>query len=357
MTQRRAFIKAMLTSAIATSLFTNISNANAATKTNIDSDAKPQIKPKRLKAGDTIGLITPSSNTWENEEIHFAIDVLKSFGFKVKQGKYIFERNAYLAGNDKDRAWDVNNMFEDKSVDGIFCLRGGYGSPRILPYLNYELIAKNPKALIGYSDITALLNAINARTGLITFHGPIAKQNFSEYTLKNFKDILFNPKANIDLGTPPLFERKEGQAEKDNRLTLINTGVAHGQLIGGNLSLMVKLIGTPFEPDYANKILFLEDVEEAPYRVDGMLTHLKISGRLDKLAGIVFGKCTDCVASSGNSLSIEEVIKDRLGDLNIPVLKGLMIGHIDDIATIPVGAMAKLDATNKRLILTETAVS
>lgn len=356
MTKRRAFIKAIIASAVTTSLLPSLARANTTSKANTNLAITPQIKPKRLKAGNTIGLITPSSNTWEDEEIHFAIDVLKSFGFKVKQGKHIFERNGYLAGSDKNRAWDVNNMFEDITVDGIFCLRGGYGSPRILPYLDYELIKNNPKAFIGYSDITALLNAINARTGLITFHGPIAKQNFSDYTLQSFKDILFTPKANIDLATPPFFEAKEGQAEQDNRITLINQGVAHGQLIGGNLSLMVKLIGTPFEPDYTNKILFLEDVEEAPYRVDGMLTHLKIAGRLNKLAGIVFGKCTDCTATS-NSLSIEEVIKDRLGDLNIPVLKGLMIGHIDDISTIPVGATATLDATNKRLILTETAVS
>ncbi len=353
MTPRRTFIKAMISSAIAASFLPNITNA--ATVDKADLGINPQIKPKRLKAGDTIGLITPSSNTWEDEEIHFAADVLKSFGFKVKKGKYIFERNGYLAGKDKDRAWDINDMFQNKDIDGIFCLRGGYGSPRILPYLDYELIAKNPKVLIGYSDITALLNAIYARTGLITFHGPIAKQNFTEYTLQSFKKILFTPQANVDLASPPIFEAKEGQAEKDNRVTLINKGLAHGQLIGGNLSLMVKLIGTPFEPDYTNKILFLEDVEEAPYRIDGMLTHLKISGRLSKLSGIVFGKCTDCSAT-GNSLSIEEVIKDRLGDLNIPVLKGLMIGHIDDISTIPIGAMSTLDANNKKLTLTETAV-
>ena len=352
MIERRSFIKAIISSAVAASLLPNIVNADEKSSMNSHSI----IKPKRLKVGDTIGLIAPSSNTWEDQEIHFAIDVLKSFGFKVKQGKYIFQRNGYLAGSDKERAWDINNMFQDKNVDGIFCLRGGYGSPRILPYLNYDLIAENPKAFIGYSDITALLNAIYARTGLVTFHGPIAKQNFSEYTLKGFKDILFTPKANIHLGTPPLFEPKEGRAEKNNRLTLITEGKAQGRLIGGNLSLMVKLVGTPFEPDYSGKILFLEDVEEAPYRIDGMLTHLKISGRLNKLAGIAFGKCTDCSAS-GDSLSIEEVIKDRLGDLNIPVLKGVMIGHIDDMSTIPVGAMATLDATNKQLILTETAVS
>ncbi|GHF83359.1 S66 peptidase family protein [Thalassotalea marina] len=352
MSNRRAFIKALISTAIATSFLPQVVSASETNNTNSNSP----IKPKRLKAGDTIGLIAPSSNTWEDEEIYFAIDVLKSFGFKVKKGKYLFERRAYLAGNDKDRAWDINNMFKDKEVDGIFCLRGGYGSPRILPYLDYDAIAANPKAFIGYSDVTALLNAIYARTGLVTFHGPIARQNFSEYTLKSFKEILFSPKANIDLGTPPLFEAREGQADDKNRLTLVAAGQAQGRLIGGNLSLMVKLVGTPFEPDYQGKILFLEDVEEAPYRIDGMLTHLKISGRLNQLAGIVFGKCTDCTAK-GDSLSIEEVIKDRLGDLNIPVLKGVMIGHIDDMSTIPVGAMARLDATNKKLVLTETSVT
>lgn len=348
-TNRRSFIKASIAAAVTSNFMTASSLATAA-------NSGPNIKPKRLKSGDTIGLIAPGSNAQEDEEIHFAIDVLRSFGFKVKQGKHLFDRKGYLAGEDKDRAADLNQMFADKDVDGIYCLRGGYGSPRVLPYLDYPSIAKNPKALIGYSDITALLNAIYAKTGLITFHGPIAKQNFTEYTLNNFKKILFTPKANIELAKPPLFEAKEGQAEQDNRLTTISPGKASGRLIGGNLSLMVKLVGTPYEPDYKNRILFLEDVEEQPYRIDGMLTHLLIAGKLNQLAGIVFGKCTDCEASI-QSLSIEQVIRDRLGNLNIPVLKGVMIGHIDDIATIPVGALATLDASRKILTLNETAVS
>lgn len=354
MTKRRAFLKALITSTVATGFLATAQSREY----KLTSANSPSIKkPKRLKSGNTIGLIAPGSNAWEDEEIHFAMDVLRSFGFKIKQGKHLFQRHGYLAGSDKERASDINQMFKDKSIDGIFCLRGGYGSPRVLPYLDYDLIAKNPKALIGYSDITALLNAIYARTGLITFHGPIAKQNFTEYTVKSFKDVIFEAKKSIELATPPLFEAVEGQAEKDNRLTLITKGSAKGRLIGGNLSLMVKLVGTPFEPDYKNKILFLEDVEEAPYRIDGMLTHLKIAGRLNQLAGIVFGKCTDCEAKSPPSLSIEQVLKDRLGDLGIPILKGVMIGHIDDMATIPIGAMATLDASNKRLTLEETAVS
>lgn len=313
-------------------------------------------KPARLRTGQTIGLIAPSSNTWEDEEIQFAIDILNSFGFKVKSGQHLLQRWGYLAGNDRDRATDINHMFADKQVDGIFCLRGGYGSPRLLPYLDYPLIAKNPKVLLGYSDVTALLNAIYARCALVTFHGPIAKQNFSDYTLARFKEVLFNPQAPINLAMPPPFEAKEGQADQDNRLITISPGQASGVLIGGNLSLMVKLVGSPYEPDYRNKILFLEDVEEAPYRIDGMLTHLILAGRLDKVAGVVFGKCTDCEASSPPSFSIEHVLKDRLGALDVPVLSGVMIGHVEDMATIPIGAVATLDASAKRLQLMEEAV-
>jgi muramoyltetrapeptide carboxypeptidase len=350
--QRRNFFKTLFAATAVTALMPSaiakpVSDSGVVTKT---------IKPKRLKAGDTIGLIAPASNVWQDEDIYFATDILKSLGFKVKHSKNLFKRYGYLAGQDKERADDVNTMFADKTIDGIFCIRGGYGTPRILPYLDYELIKKNPKALVGYSDITALLNAITARTGLITFHGPVAKQNFSDYTLTSFKKILFNPSVPVELATPPLFEIKEGTAEKDNRLTVLHKGKATGRLIGGNLSLMVKLVGSPFEPDYTGKILFLEDVEEAPYRVDGMLTHLWLAGRLDKLVGVVFGKCSDCKAPEAPSLSVEQVLRDRLTSLKIPVLSGVMIGHIENLATIPVGALATLDTHTKRLILEEKAV-
>lgn len=315
------------------------------------------LKPARLRAGQTIGLIAPSSNAWEDEEIRFAIDILKSFGFKVKSGQHLMQRSGYLAGSDVDRAADINQMFADDEVHGIFCLRGGYGSPRLLPYLDYALIKQNPKVLLGYSDVTALLNAIYARCNLVTFHGPIAKQNFSDYTLARFKEVLFSPQAPIDLAMPPPFEAKEGQAEQANRLITVSPGQACGVLIGGNLSLMVKLVGSPYEPDYQGKILFLEDVEEAPYRIDGMLTHLTLAGRLDKVAGVVFGKCTDCEASSPPSFSIEHVLKDRLGALGVPVLSGVMIGHVEDMATIPIGVMATLDASAQRLVLNEAGVS
>ena len=349
---RRSFVKSVVAAGATT---VALSTVAPATVIHAKSNANKSLKAKRLVASNTIGLIAPASNVHENEEIYFAADILKSFGFKVKYGKHLFKRYGYLAGTDKERAADVNNMFADDEVDGIFCLRGGYGSPHILPYLDYGLIAKNPKAFIGYSDITALLNAISTRSNLITFHGPIAKQNFTEYTLENFKKILFNPSAPLELATPPLFEGREGLAEEDNRLSVLTEGKATGKLIGGSLSLMVVLVGSPYEPDYKDKILFLEDVEEAPYRVDRMLTHLWLAGRLQQLAGIVFGKCTDCEDSSP-TLSLEQVFNDRLKPLGIPVLRGLMIGHIEDMATIPLGALATLDTKTRTLVLEETAV-
>lgn len=361
--QRRLFFKNIMTTAIASSALAGVSHrvfANTGSKDdskdNKNKNSAGLLKPKRLKVGDTVGLIAPASNVWENEDINFAEDILKSLGFKVKRGQHLQQRYGYLAGQDKDRAADVNAMFADKSVDGIFCLRGGYGTPRMLPYVDYELIHQNPKVFIGYSDITALLNAITTRSKLITFHGPIAKQNFTDYTLAEFKKVVVSPEHPTSLATPPYFEPKEGQAEKDNRLLVIREGKATGQLIGGNLSLMVKLVGSPYEPDYKGKILFLEEVEEAPYRVDGMLTHLWLAGRLNEVAGIVIGKCSDCDATDAPSLSIEQIFQERLSPLNIPVMTGVMIGHIDDMATIPVGALATIDTHTKTLTLEENAV-
>ncbi|MFC6439069.1 S66 peptidase family protein [Pseudobowmanella zhangzhouensis] len=344
--ERREFIHTAIISALATAMQPTL--AFAQSKTGMH-------KPPRLRAGQTVGLIAPSSNVMENQDIGFAIDILKSFGFKVKTGQHLYARHGYLASEDQVRAADVNAMFKDPDVDAIFCLRGGYGSPRILPYLDYASIAKHPKVIIGYSDVTALLNAIYTQTGMVTFHGPIAAQNFTDYTLSQFKQVLFDAQA-ATIAAPPAFETAEGRAERDNRITVITPGVAEGKLIGGNLSLMVKLVGTPYEPDYRGNILILEDVSEAPYRIDGMLTHLKLAGKLQQLAGIAFGKCSDCEID-GNSLSIEQVLNDHLQPLGIPVIRGLMIGHIDDLATIPIGVRARLDTSQPAIQLLESGVS
>ena len=356
---RRDFVKGVLAGSIGLaggSVLAMQGQTSAATMNKHSPITMGSLKPKRLKKGQTVGLIAPSSNVKENEDIHYAREVLASFGFTVKLGKNLFERRGYLAGIDKLRANDVNDMFTDTSVDAIVCLRGGYGSPRILPYLDYQKIKANPKVICGYSDVTALLNAITAKTGMVTFHGPIANQRFSNYTLASFKDVLFSPKVGTLLGAPPPFEVKEGWVERENRLTIIREGKATGRLIGGNLSLMVSLVGSVYEPDYRGNILFLEDIQEAPYRIDRMLTHLKLAGRLQQLAGIAFGKCTKC-SSRGNTLSLEQVVYDHLEPLGIPVIRGLMIGHIADMATIPVGAIAELDTSAGAIKLLEKAVT
>ncbi|MFC3093161.1 LD-carboxypeptidase [Alteromonas sediminis] len=313
--------------------------------------------PKRLVKGMTIGLVAPASNMAENEDIRFAMDVVRSLGFKVKTAPHLFERNQYLAGTDEERANDINTLFADKEVDAIFCLRGGYGTPRILPYIDYDTIAKNPKVLLGYSDITALLNAIYKETGLICYHGPIAGQNFTDYTLSQFKNVLVNPKSSMQIGQPPACEDcREGYVEKKNRLTTFVGGKASGKLIGGNLSLLVTMLGTPYEPDFSGAILFLEDVDESPYRIDRMLTHMWLAGALQKCAGFVLGKFTGA-KSSGNSFSVEKVLTDRLTPMGVPTVRGLMIGHVEDQTVVPVGLRAELNADAQTLTLLEPSVS
>jgi muramoyltetrapeptide carboxypeptidase len=313
-------------------------------------------KPRRLAKGDTVGLIAPASNAGEDESIRFTVDLVQSLGFHVKEGKYLYRRNQYLAGTDQERAEDVNTMFDDDEVDAIFCTRGGYGTPRILPYLDYDLIANNPKVFLGFSDNTAILTAMHVKSRLIGFHGPNMGQNLSDYTLAEFKKVLVNPSPTAYIGQAPAIESREGFVERTNRITRITGGIATGHLVGGNLSLVATLIGTPYEPDFRGSILFLEDTNEAPYRIDRMLTQLWLAGKLQQAAGIAFGKFTKA-DDEGNTFSIEEVIRMRCEPLGIPVIRGLMIGHVQDKTVVPIGLPAKLDADAGTLQLLEAAVS
>jgi muramoyltetrapeptide carboxypeptidase len=313
------------------------------------------LKPRKLEKGMTVGVIAPASGAWQKEDVRFAIDVVRSLGFRVKEGRHLFDRNQYLAGWDEERAADVNEMFADPEVGAIFALRGGYGTMRILPMLDYGAIRANPKAFIGFSDITGILNAIYARTGLVGFFGPRAMDNFTEYTLAEFKKVLMHPLESAVIGAAPPFEAREGWVDKDNRVTRVAGGKARGRLVGGNLSLLSRLIGTPYEPDFNGAILFLEDVNEAPYRLDRMLTHLWLAGRLDQVAGIAFGKFTG-TDDDGNTFSVEEVIEQRCAPLGVPVISGWMTGHVKDKTTVPLGILAELDADGGKLTLLEPAV-
>lgn len=313
------------------------------------------IKPPRLRRGMRVGLVAPASPPHEPEGVRYGIEVLQSFGFEVVEGAHLWARDQYLAGSDRQRADDVNRMFRRSDIDAVFCLRGGYGSSRILPLLDYEAIRENPKVITGFSDISALVLAIHTLTGLVTFHGPVAEQGFSDYTLDEFKKVMMEPVAPVSVAAPPPFERREGQVERKNRLTRFVGGKARGRLMGGNLSLLTHLMGTPYEPDFQGRILFLEDIDEAPYRVDRMLTQLWLTGKLQQVAGVVLGKFSRS-DDDGNSFSLEEVFEQRFVPMGVPTLRGLMIGHVSDRASLPLGIEAELDVDAGTLTLLEPAV-
>ncbi|HET9925447.1 MAG TPA: LD-carboxypeptidase [Methylomirabilota bacterium] len=317
------------------------------------------IRPRRLAPGQTIGIVAPSSAPNEPERIRFAIETVESLGFKVQPGPHLYDREGYLAGADAARADDLNLMFADDSVDAIWCVRGGYGASRILPALDYSLMRRRPKALIGYSDITALHMAIHRHAGLVTFHGPVAFRAFTPYTRDELKRVLWSADTPVHLGGPPPFERSEGRVDWDNRVTTLQPGKARGHLLGGNLCLMSHLVGTPYLPDLRGAILFLEDVEEAYYRIDRMLTQLWLSGALAGVAGMAFGKFTGCEPSAFflQNRSLEDILAERFRALGIPAVSGLMIGHIEDQTTLPVGCLAELDADAGTLTLLEPGVS
>ena len=304
-------------------------------------------------------MVAPSAAPNEPERIRFAIDTIESLGFKVKPGAHLYDREGYLAGSDAARAADLNAMFADDGVDAIWCVRGGYGASRILPALDYALMQRKPKALIGYSDITALHVAIHRHAGLVTFHGPVAFRAFTPYSLGELKRVLWTGETPVRLGGPPPFERAEGRVDWENRVATLVPGTARGRLLGGNLCLMSHLCGTPYFPDLRGAILFLEDVEEAYYRIDRMLTQLWLSGALAGVAGVAFGKFTNCNSSPFflQNRPLDDILAERCRALGVPAVSGIMVGHIEDQTTLPVGCLAELDADAGTLTLLEPGVS
>lgn len=308
-----------------------------------DHMKRKKLKPNHLKKGDTIGLITPGSPI-DEEKFQKAINTLEQLGLKAFYTEQIHAKKGYLAGSDSDRLKDLHLMFERKDIKGIWCIRGGYGCTRLLPGIDYALIRKNPKVIIGYSDITALVNAIYKKTGLICFHGPVASSDPTDYTLEQFQQILMTRN-----------DRLEIRNAKNHQARIIRPGIAKGKLVGGNLSLLTAITGTGYELSLKNKILFLEDIGEKPYRIDRMLTHLRQACDLNSAAAIMLGIFEDCEGGE-DSLSLDEVLEDRLGDLNIPIIYGMSFGHIQDIMTIPIGAKAQLDTSLQTLNILENVV-
>lgn len=308
------------------------------------------IKPKALKKGSTIGLIAPSSLVRIENGLKRSIDVLEAQGFKVVQGESCDKKCGYLSGTDEVRARDLNNMFKDKGIEGVFCLKGGYGTPRILDKLDYEAVKANPKLFIGYSDITAIHMAFNKICDLVTFHGPMAASDM----IDNFDDFSKESYMKAITSTEPLgkLNNPEGIPIK----TLVK-GKAKGKIVGGNLSLIAATMGTPYEIDTKGKLLLLEDIEEYTYRIDRMLTQLRLAGKFKDCEGIILGDFRDCLPQyEGMDQTLMEVFNDIIVEADKPAIYNFMAGHCDSKITVPLGAEAVLDAGGCNLEIIESAL-
>jgi muramoyltetrapeptide carboxypeptidase len=317
------------------------------------------IKPKVLKQGDAVGLITPSTAVTDPERLRTAERTVRYFGLEPKWGKNVGKRAGYLGGSIDERLDDLHAMFADPAVKAVFCIRGGYGSGQLLNRIDYDLIRRNPKIFIGYSDITAMHLAIHKMTSLVTFHGPVPMSAFTTYTQAAYRKALFEAAPMGPQTNPP----EANELRPNHTLRAVRPGRARGRLIGGNLSLIAATMGTPYEIDTRGRILFVEDIEEQPYSIDRMLTQLRLAGKLDQAAGIIFGECHDCRPREYEPSFVEgtfttpEVVDRIFGDLKIPVLSGLTIGHTDDQLTLPLGVTAELDADKGTLTIEEAATA
>lgn len=331
-----------------------ISQFGAAAEETAAAARRRIIKPNRLFAGDTIGVIAPASGV-SDSDFEKGLWNLAGLGFRTKVGKYARGGKGFLSGTDKERLHDLHWAFGSKEIAGIWCIRGGYGASRLLTGIDYSLIRKNPKVLVGFSDITALHMAISRRTGLVTFHGPNAASNYSDYTRVHILQTLMNPvkRQKIILPLAP-----EGEDPELYKARTIRPGICRGRIVGGNLSLLAALTGTEFGlKGVKGKILFIEDVNEQPYRVDRMLTQLRQSIDMRSLAGIAVGVFTRNEADPDEpSQSLMDVLNERLGDLGIPVIYGLSFGHIRDQFVIPLGVKTEMNTTDSSVTFLESGV-
>lgn len=322
-------------------------------KNNLPKPLHKTVKPKRLRENDLIALISPGSYV-DDAGLEQAVGNLERLGLRVKLGKHIRMERGYTAGTDAQRLEDLHAGFEDQEVAAVWCVRGGYGCSRLLPSIDYRMIARNPKALIGYSDITALLNAIYFKTGLVGFHGPVGASRFTEFSESHIRAVLMEGKDNWKITRPDTFKEKNSKAYDFNT---ISTGQAEGTLLGGNLSLLAAMAGTGYLPPFDQYLLFVEEVGEKPYRVDRMFTQLRQTNALNQVAGIALGIFADCEPDPDDrSLSLSQTLDDRLGDLDVPAAYGLPFGHIGDQCTLPVGIRAAFDAQEGSLTLLEAGV-
>ncbi len=300
-----------------------------------------RIRPKRLQKGDTVGIVSPSSPPGR-DELEKSLLFLEELGLNWKFAKNAKNIHGYLAGTDDERLADLEEMFLDPEVKGIICSSGGYGAGRITERLDMEIVKENPKVFWGFSDITFLHTAMGAYANLVTFHGPMLGPNIGKDTFEPLSKKMFQQ----------LFEPMELHYTEDiSPLEAITSGVARGELIGGNLSLLTRTIGTKFEIDTAGKILLIEDIGEEAARVDSLLNQLRMAGKFNNVAGIVVGDFANTETKKKWTLTLDEVFDDYFSALNVPVVKGFKIGHCEPHFAVPLGVEAKLDADAKTLTI------
>lgn len=303
---------------------------------------------KKLKKGDTIGIIAPASCT-TYEKVLEAKKNIEDIGYQVILGECTKKQWYSYAGTDEERAEEINSFFDDKSIDAIICMRGGYGSNRLIELLDFEVIKRNPKIFVGYSDITTLHIALNEKVNLITFHGPMAVSNFTgnynRDTYENFIEMLSNSK----------YEQSIKNITKE--LKVLNEGRAKGKLVGGNLATLIATLGTEYDLDYNGKILFLEEIGEKTYKIDRFLNQLKKHGVFEKIEGLVLGDFKNCIQDSEKDMTLLEVFQNYFKELKKPVIYNFESGHSEPMLTLPLGAICEIDTYNKELKVLERVVS
>lgn len=312
-----------------------------------ESSEIKMILPGSIGPGDTVGICATAGGIRSDSEVEEFTQKLRSFGFAPKEGKTVRGRYGYFSASDKERAEEFMEMIRDEEVKAIFFIRGGWGCARVLEYLDFDVIKAHPKIIMGFSDISTLLNAITIKTGMITFHGPNGNASWNGRTKTWMEQLFFRAEK-------PTF----ANSSEDDRIRTINKGTAEGELFGGNLSVVSSLVGTANLPDWEGKILFLEDVKEEPYRIDRMLTQLSLNGIFDKVSGIVLGRFRDCVAEEKDrSFTVDQVFDQHFHGIGKPVFSGAQFGHVVEKFVLPVGAKVRMNADNGTLELLHPVVS
>jgi muramoyltetrapeptide carboxypeptidase len=312
-----------------------------------EGESLTPIKPPRLAPGDTVGIINPVCSSLRPFDLDAVERAMSALGLRIKRSPA-----SETERSDQARADELHGFFADPDVQAILPVRGGWGCARLLRRLDYELIRSHPKVLMGFSDVAALLLGIHAKTGLVTFHGPMGISQWVPFTVRQMRRVLFDGEA-ATLRNPP-----GASGDPDEQARTLVPGLARGRLLGGNLTVVSSLVGSPYLPPEDDLILFLEEVREPLSEVARMLTQLELAGILDRIRGFVFGQCTRCGAPVGDTqLTLDHVLAEHVERLGVPAWRGAPIGHVDRQFTLPIGTRVEIDATEGSIRLLEPAVS